>query len=120
MAEGILNSLYGDRYNAHSAGTQPTVVNPYAIKTMAEINIDISHHKSKGIEEFRNASFDYVVTVCDRAKETCPFFPGAKEYIHKGFEDPSKVTSSPTKAPAVFKRLRDDIAEWIKSTFGKS
>lgn len=118
MAEGILNNLYGDRYDAHSAGTKPTTVNPDVIKVMAEVGIDISHHRSKAIEEFRDISFDYVVTVCDRAKETCPFFPGAKEYIHKGFEDPSKVSGSPT-APAVFRRLRDDITEWIKRTFGK-
>lgn len=119
MAEGILNSLYRDRYDAYSAGTQPTTVNPYAITVMAEIDVDISQHRAKNIEEFRDTTFDYVVTVCDKARETCPFFPGGKEFIHKGFEDPSRASGLPAVAPAVFRRLRDDITKWIKRTFGK-
>ena len=78
MAEGILRTLYGDRYEAYSAGTQPTKVNPYAIKVMSEIGIDISNHRSKSAEEFRGKEFDYVVTVCDNVKEACPFFLAVK------------------------------------------
>jgi len=89
MAEGLMNYYLSDRYIAFSAGTKPTGVNPYAIKVMKELGIDISNHKSKSVLEFKGEKFDYVVTVCDSAKENCPFFPGAKEYIHQSFEDPS-------------------------------
>ena len=75
MAEGFLNALYGDRYKGYSAGIEPTKVNPYVIKAMAEMGIDFSKQRSKGLEEFRDQNFDYVVTVCDHAKEACPFFP---------------------------------------------
>ena len=119
MAEGILRALYGDQYEVFSAGTQPTKVNPYAIKVMAEIGIDISHHRSKSVEEFYGMEFDYVVTVCDRAKETCPFFPGGKVYIHKGFEDPSEAEGEEDEIIAKFRKVRDEIREWIEETFGK-
>ena len=76
MAEGILNAFHGDNYEAKSAGVTPTKVNHYVVKSMAEIGIDISKHHSKSIEEFRGQTFDYVVTVCDYAKEICPFYPG--------------------------------------------
>jgi len=79
MAEGLLNALYGDRCIAYSAGTEPSNLNPYAVEVMSEIGIDISHHHSKSVEEFRNGDFDYVVTVCDSAKETCPIFFRWKE-----------------------------------------
>jgi len=88
MAEGLLKHLFGDKYEVHSAGVHPTRVNPYAIEVMREKGIDISGQKSKSIEEFRGKDFDLVVTVCDDAKESCPFFPG-KKVIHKGFEDPA-------------------------------
>jgi len=88
MAEGFLNTLYGDRYEGFSAGIEPTQVNPHAVEVMAEIGIDISTHHSKSIEDFRGKTFNYVVTVCNHARETCPFFPGEK-ILHKGFEDPS-------------------------------
>ena len=89
MAEGLLNALYGNKYKAYSAGTKPSFVNPYAIEVMAEIGIDISKHRSKSIDEFQGITFDYVITVCDNAKATCPFSPGAGEYLHKSFDDPS-------------------------------
>jgi arsenate reductase len=86
MAEGILRALYDDCYEAYSAGTQLAKVNPYAIKVMSEIGIDISHHRSKSVGEFLGTKFDYVVTVCNNAKETCPFFPtSGKRYLYKGF-----------------------------------
>ncbi len=91
MAEGLLNYFGKGKYIAKSAGTEPTRVHPYAINVMDEIGIDIRHHRSKSIEEFRGERFDYVVTVCDHAKQTCPFFPGAKEYIHRSFTDPAAL-----------------------------
>jgi len=119
MAEGILQTLYGDRYEAYSAGTQPTKVNPYAIKVMSEIGIDISNHRSKSAEEFRGKEFDYVVTVCDNAKEACPFFPGGKTYLHKGFKDPSEFKGNENEIVAEFRRVRDEIKRWIEETFGE-
>lgn len=119
IAEGILRALYGDRYEAYSAGTHPTGVHSYAVKVMAEINIDISQHTSKSIERFKQIRFDYVITLCDKAKATCPFFPGAKKLIHKGFQDPSQFTSSPLEALAHFRQIRDEINDWIKKTFDK-
>ena len=119
MAEGILRTLYGDRYEAYSAGTQPTKVNPYAIKVMSEIGIDISNHRSKSAEEFRGKEFDYVVTVCDNAKEACPFFPGGKTYLHKGFKDPSEFKGNENEIVAEFQRVRDEIKRWIEETFGE-
>jgi arsenate reductase len=89
MAEGLLNALFGDRYKAYSAGTEPGKVNTYAIKVMAEIDIDISTHRSKSIEELRGKNFDYFVTVCHHAREVCPFLPG-KRVFHKSFADPSE------------------------------
>ena len=119
MAEGILRTLYGDRYEAYSAGTQPTKVNPYAIKVMSEIGIDISNHRSKSAEEFRGKEFDYVVTVCDNAKEACPFFPGGKTYLHKGFKDPSEFKGNENEIVAEFRRVGDEIKRWIEETFGE-
>ena len=119
MAEAIVNSYYGNDYEAYSAGIQPTEVNAYAINVMAEIGIDISKHVSKSIEEFRNASFDYVITVCDKARETCPFFPGARELIHKGFNDPAEVNGPPAVVRAAFRNTRDEIHKYLREKFGK-
>ncbi len=119
MAEALLRVLYGERYEAYSAGTQPSKINPYAIKVMAEIGIDISKHCSKSIEEFRNMKFDYVVTVCDHVKETCPFFPGGGKYFHKGFEDPSELKGEDIEIMIGFRRIRNEIKEWIEKTFGE-
>ena len=119
MAEGLLRTLYGDRYKAYSAGTQPTRVNPYAIRVMSEIDIDISNHRSKSIEEYRGSEFDYVVTVCDNAKESCPFFPSGKTYIHKGFNNPVEFKGEEDEIKAVFRKVRNEIKRWIKETFGE-
>ena len=78
MAEGFLRELYGNNFDAYSAGTHPSRVNPYAIEVMKEKNIDLSHHTSKSIDQFRDMEFDYVITVCDGARETCPYFPMVK------------------------------------------
>ena len=79
MAEGFLRELYGNKFDAYSAGTHPSRVNPYAIEVMKEKNIDLSHHTSKSIDQFRDMQFDYVITVCDGARETCPVFPEWQE-----------------------------------------
>jgi arsenate reductase len=118
MAEGFLNALHGDRYEAKSAGIEPTKVNPYAIKVMAEAGVDISKQHSKSIEEFRGEIFDYVVTVCDDAKEACPFFPGDK-VLHKGFRDPSRLKGSDDEILKKVRRVRDEIRDWIEETFGR-
>ncbi|MBC7320254.1 arsenate reductase ArsC, partial [bacterium] len=107
-----------DVYEAYSAGLEATEVNPYAIKVMKELGIDISNHRSKRIEEFKGILFDYVVTVCDSAKEKCPFFPG-KKVIHKSFEDPAEFIGKEEEKLRVFRKVRDEIKDWIIETFNK-
>ena len=116
MAEGLLNALYGNRLKAFSAGTTPTKVNPIAIKVMAEIGIDISKNRSKSIEEFRGETFDYVVTVCNHAQATCPFFPG-KKILHQSFRDPSEFKGSEDTILKEVRWVRDEIKTWIEDTF---
>lgn len=115
MAEGLLRALKGESYEAYSAGVSPTVVDPDAIKALAELGIDISGQRSKGIDELRSIKFDLVVTVCDNAKEACPFFPGAKKQIHRGFDDPAGYEGE-ARLPA-FRRVRDEIQAWIEEAF---
>ncbi|MEM1513729.1 MAG: arsenate reductase ArsC [Candidatus Thermoplasmatota archaeon] len=117
MAEGFLRAMCGEYYEAYSAGVQPSEVNPYAIKVMSEIGIDISKHRSKSIDEFYGIKFDYIVTVCDDAKEACPFFPGGKKYVHKGFIDPSKYEATEEEKLMIFRKVRDEIKEWIEKEF---
>jgi arsenate reductase len=116
MAEALLNSLRGNKYEAYSAGVSPTKVNPYVVKVMAEVELDISKNRSKSIEEFREQKFDYVVTVCDSAKEACPFFPG-KKVIHKAFKDPSGIQGSDEKILQGTRQVRNQIEDWLKNTF---
>ncbi|MCL6639163.1 MAG: arsenate reductase ArsC [Firmicutes bacterium] len=117
MAEGILRHLYGDRFEAYSAGTTATEVRPQAAQVMGEIGIDLSSHRSKSVNEFLGRDIDYVVTVCDQARETCPFFPGGKEYIHQGFADPSTLTGPEEDVLAGYRRVRDEIKDWVEKTF---
>jgi arsenate reductase len=117
MAEGLLRALSGDRYEVYSAGTQPLKVNPYAIKVISEIGIDISNHHSKSVEEFYEMKFDYVVTLCDSAKETCPFFSGGKKYLPKSFDDPSGFNGTEDEILIGFRHVRDEIKEWIEKNF---
>ena len=119
MAEGFLRAMYGDYYDVYSAGIEPSKVNPYAIKVMAEIGIDISTQYSKNIDVFSGIKFDYVVTVCNQAKERCPFFQGGKEYLHCDFEDPSQINGNENQKLTNFKRVRDAIRNWIEKTFSK-
>ena len=117
MAEGLLNNICGNTYEAYSAGSTPTRINPFSIEALKEIGIDITSHSSKSTEDFMNIQFDYVVTVCDNAKETCPFFPGAKKYIHKSFEDPSRTEGTDEDKLNAFKKSRDEIKRWIIEFF---
>jgi len=116
MAEALVNALYGSHYKAFSAGILPTHVNPYAIEVMKELGVDLSTHRSKHVDEYKNDSFDFVVTVCDHAKEHCPFFPG-KKIVHKGFTDPAAVDGSIEEILDSFTQVRDEIKHWIKSMF---
>jgi arsenate reductase len=118
MAEGILRYMYGNKYSAYSAGTEPTYVHQNAIKVMREINIDISKQKAKSVDIYKNKSFDYVITVCDHAQETYPFFPGGKKIIHKSFEDPVKPHDSHLNNLAKFRKVRNNISIWIQHFFG--
>jgi len=134
MAEGLLRHLYGDKYEVFSAGANPTQVNRFAIKVMAEIGIDISKQTSKSIEEFRNKEIDLVVSVCQSsAKLKCSLcsspivmgrpeiinttIPGAKQYLHHGFNDPSEADGSDEEKTMAFRRTRDDIKQWIIDDF---
>lgn len=117
MAEGMLNHYFGDQFEGFSAGIEKTLVRPEAIKVLAEIGIDISHHRSKMVFDFAGKTFDLVVTVCDKAKESCPFFPGAKEYIHKNFPDPSRAKGAEEDRLKVFRLVRDEIKEWMDENF---
>jgi len=117
MDEAFVNHLYGDRFEAHSAGTEPTGVHPLAVKVMEEVAIDISRHTSKSAAEFINQEIDHVITVCDKAKQTCPFFPGGKKVSHHSFEDPSQAQGTDEERLEVFRRVRDEIKEWIDETF---
>jgi arsenate reductase len=117
MAEGLLKTLYREKYEPYSAGTEPSRLNPFAVQVMQEIGIDISGHRSKSVDEFLGLEFDYVITVCDHAKETCPVFQGGKNYLHAGFQDPSEAEGAEEKKMAVFRRVRDEIKDWIMKTF---
>lgn len=117
MAEGLLNSVLGDEYEAYSAGTEPTIVNPYAVQVMSEIGIDISKHRSKSLDEFMEQKFDYVITVCGHANETCPFFPGGLNRLHQSFEDPASFEGNEADALSEFRRIRDGIKDWIEEKF---
>ena len=117
MAEGLLRHFYGDRYQVFSAGTQPTAVNPRAIQVMAEINIDISRQHSKPVSGFENENFDTVVTVCDRANESCPLFLGNVKRIHWSLEDPAEAKGNQENVLAVFRKVRDQIKTQIDGEF---
>lgn len=115
MAEGLLRHDAGDRFEVESAGTKPGHVRREAIAVMKEIGIDLSGHRSKHVEEFASQSFDYVLTVCDNAKESCPIFPGHGNRIHKSFEDPAALEGSEQDRLALFRRVRDEIRAYLKT-----
>ncbi|MGH7231330.1 MAG: arsenate reductase ArsC [Nitrospiraceae bacterium] len=113
MAEGLLRHMAGDAFDVASAGTQPTVLNPLAIEAMREIGIDISDNKSKHIDGFINQHFDFVITVCDRAKETCPVFPSAASTLHWSFDDPAAVAGAFEERREIFRRVRKEIVNRV-------
>ncbi len=114
MAEAFANSLRPDEIEGFSAGVNPSKVNERAIKVMAEAGIDISSHYSKSIADLPGIDFDYVITLCDKAKENCPLFPGKAKIMHRNFNDPTSATGSEEEISAEFRRVRDQIQKFIK------
>jgi arsenate reductase len=114
MAEGLLRHDAGERFEVFSAGTKPGQVRPEAVAAMRELGIDISGHRSRHVDEFAGQSFDYVLTVCDNAKESCPIFPGQTVTIHHNFEDPAALQGSEEERRASFRRVRDQIRDYLR------
>jgi len=115
MAEGLLRHEAGDRFEVFSAGTKPTKLRPEAIAVMQELGIDISQQRSKSADDFLGQKFDYVITVCDNARESCPVFPGTARYVHWSLEDPARARGPENERRLVFRRIRDEIAGRLKS-----
>jgi arsenate reductase len=109
MAEGLLRHDAGNIYEVFSAGTKPTHVRPEAIAVMREVGIDISGHQSKSVDEFAGQNFDYVITVCDNAKESCPVFPAKTKRVHWSIEDPAAAQGSEEEILTAFRRARDEL-----------
>jgi arsenate reductase (thioredoxin) len=117
MAEGLLRAKYGDRYEVFSAGTRQSKVSTRAIAVMQEIGIDILHQRSKTLAEYEGVPFDCAITLCDRAHAVCPVVPGAKKTIHHGFADPHLTPGSEEEILQGYRKVRDEIAAWIDTTF---
>ena len=115
MAEGWLRHLHGERYDAHSAGTEATQVRPLAVAAMVELGVDISGHESKTLDRYLRERWDYVITVCDTAAEACPVFPGGGRRLHWPLPDPSSATGSPEQQLAVYRRVRDEIRRQVEA-----
>lgn len=116
MAEGLLRNDGGDKFEVESAGVAPSKVRPEAVEAMSEIGIDISEQRSKSADEFTGENFDFIITVCDNAKETCPVFPGKAVRIHESFEDPPPESVGEYESRIkIFRRVRDEIREWLKT-----
>jgi len=118
MAEGLLRHDAGDRFEVESAGTKPGSVRPEAITVMREAGIDIAGQRSKHVDEFTGQQFDYVITVCDNARETCPVFFGKAQNLHRDFDDPAAVPGSEEQRLAVFRRVRDELRSYLRD-FGR-
>jgi arsenate reductase len=114
MAEGLLRSLGGADFEVFSAGTDPKGLNPLAVEVMRETGIDIAAHQSKALDRFLGQSFDYIITVCDRARDNCPTFPGDNARIHWGYDDPAAATGTREQQLAVFRRVRNEISERLR------
>jgi len=117
MAEGIANFLWGDKMEAFSAGTKASYVNPMAIEVTKEIGINISTHRSKNLSEFDGQSFEYVITLCGDANETCPLYIGGTKKMHIGFDDPAKATGNKEEILREFRRVRDEIKTKLEEYF---
>jgi arsenate reductase len=120
MAEGLLRHDGGNKFEAHSAGVSPSSVRPEAVAAMRDVGIDVSDQRSKSVDEFLGQSFDYVITVCDNAKEQCPVFPGPVKRIHWSFEDPAAATGDYETRVNVFRRVRDEIREKLSGFMADS
>ena len=114
MAEGLLRYNAGDKFEVASAGTSPGRVRPEAIAVMKELGIDISTHRSKSVDEFADVCFDYILTVCDNARESCPIYPGHANRLHHSFEDPAAVVGSEAQRLSAFRRVRDEIRAYLQ------
>jgi arsenate reductase len=114
MAEALLRSLGGGDFEVHSAGTEPKGLHPLTVEVMRESGIDVSGQESKSLERFLGQAFDYIITVCDRARDNCPTFPGDNVRIHWGFEDPAAATGGQAERLAVFRRVRNEISERLR------
>lgn len=119
MAEGLLKHIARDEYKIYSAGTKPSVVRSEAIKVLAEIGVDISQNRSKSVDEFVGKEIDYVLTVCDNAKEICPYFPAQTLVVHHSFEDPAEIEGDEETKLLAFRRVRDQIREYLDNDFMK-
>jgi arsenate reductase (thioredoxin) len=115
MAEGLLRHDAGQRFDVESAGTKPGIVRPEAIGVMKELDIDISGHRSKHVDEFEEQRFEYVITVCDNAKEACPVFFGTAKRLHHTFDDPAALDGSEEERMAIFRRVRDQLRNYLKT-----
>jgi arsenate reductase (thioredoxin) len=118
MAEGFARALKGEHVEAFSAGVEPHGLNPRAVKAMADAGVDISQHKSKHVNDLKDIAFDYVVTVCDDAHESCPVFPGKTKVVHVGFDDPprlAKNAESEEEAMTHYRRVRDEIKMFVQT-----
>jgi arsenate reductase len=114
MAEGLLRHDAGNKFDVSSAGTKPTRVRPEAVAVMQEIGIDISQHRAKSVDEFAGQRFDYVLTVCDHAKETCPVYPGHLKRLHQNFDDPAAFQGAEEERLALFRKVRDQIRAYLR------
>lgn len=114
MAEGLLRHLGGSRFEAFSAGTDPRPLHPLAVKAMDELGVDISKQNSKSLSVFQDQHFDYLITVCDRARDNCPTFPGDSGQIHWGFDDPAEATGSEIERMLVFREVRNEIEKRLR------
>jgi arsenate reductase len=117
MAEGWVRHLAGDRIVPYSAGTEPRKLDPYAVKVMAEAGVDISGHRSKNVNEMTDMTFDYVVTVCDQAREHCPYFPARTKVLHAAFEDPPSLAADAKNEQeilSIYRRVRDEIRMFVE------
>ena len=114
MAEALLRQHGGDRFDVDSAGTEPRGVNPLTLRVLGESGIDASWARSKSVQDFLGQTFDYVITVCDQARQVCPVFPGVHESLHWGYEDPAEATGSDEERLAVFRRVFTQIGERVR------
>ena len=120
MAEGLVNHDLAGQVKAWSAGVRPSRVNPLAIRVMAELGIDISHHRAKSVDDLAGEQFDLVITVCDQAQQQCPIFPGETQVMHVGFPDPAQATGTDAEVMAAFRQVRDALAGATAAAPGES